>query len=48
MWSLFLIPIMTMSVGFLLGVIVTDACGENKKIDKLERKIRMLERRLNG
>ena len=32
-------PLVTMAVGFLLGVIVTDSIGENKKITELERTI---------
>ena len=41
-------PLVTMAVGFLLGVIVTDSIGENKKINDLERKVKMLERRVDG
>ena len=39
---------MTMLVGFLLGMIVTDAVGENKEITDLKRKVKRLERRMNG
>ena len=41
-------PLVTMAVGFLLGVIVTDSIGENKRITDLERKFKRLERKVDG
>lgn len=41
-------PLVTMAVGFLLGVIVTDSIGENKRISELERKYKRLERKVDG
>ena len=41
-------PLVTMAVGFLLGMIVTDSIGENKKITELERKFKRLERKVDG
>lgn len=41
-------PLVTMAVGFLLGVIVTDTAGENKKLNDLERKIKRIERKVDG
>ena len=41
-------PLVTMAVGFLLGVIVTDSVGENKRITDLERKYKRLERKVDG
>lgn len=41
-------PLVTMAVGFLLGVIVTDSVGENKRITELERKYKRLERKVDG
>ena len=46
--SFIILPIATMLIGFLLGVITTDSIGENKRIHDLERKMKRLERRLEG
>ena len=48
MWSMVIIPLMTMMVGFLLGIITADTIGGDKRIDKMERQIKRLERRLEG
>ena len=44
--SIIIIPVMTMAVGFLMGIIVTDSVGENRKITDLERRIKRMERRM--
>ena len=41
-------PLATMGIGFLLGIIFRDCVVEDKRMDALERKLRKLERRLNG
>ena len=46
--SFIILPIATMLIGFLLGVITTDSIGENKRYEKLEREIRRLKRRMQG
>ena len=46
--SFIILPIATMLIGFLLGVITTDSIGENKRINDLERKMKRLERRMDG
>ena len=46
--EIIILPIATMLIGFLLGVITTDSIGENKRIHDLERKLKRLERRVNG
>lgn len=43
-----ILPMATMAIGFLLGVITADSIGEDKRIDKMERQIKRLERRLQG
>ena len=46
--SFIILPIATMLIGFLLGVLTTDPIGENKRINDLERKMKRLERRMDG
>ena len=43
-----LIPMLTMAVGFLLGMIATDAYKSDGRVDKLERKLRRLERKMEA
>lgn len=43
-----ILPMATMAIGFLLGVITADSIGEDKRIKDLERKLKRLERRLQG
>ena len=40
-------PLVTMAVGFLLGIITADTVGEDKRIEELERKYKRLERRID-
>ena len=40
------VPILTMAIGFLCGVIATDGVTEHKRTDNLERRIKNIERRL--
>lgn len=42
-----ILPIATMVIGFLLGIIATDCFVEDKKMNDLDRRVRMLERRGN-
>ena len=41
-----ILPVATMAIGFLLGIITADTIGGDKRIDKMERQIKRLERRL--
>lgn len=43
-----LLPIATMAIGFLLGIVTMDTFRDTKEIDRLERKVKRLERRLEG
>lgn len=43
-----LFPLSMMAIGFLMGLIATDAYREDKRVDRLERRIRILERRVDG
>ena len=43
-----ILPMATMAIGFLLGIITADTIGVDKRIDKMERQIKRLERRLQG
>lgn len=40
------VPILTMAIGFLCGVLATDGVIDSKRTDRLERRIKNLERRL--
>lgn len=42
--SIVIIPMLTMAVGFLMGVVTMDTYCDNKRINDLERKIKYLER----
>lgn len=42
------LPLLTMMIGFLLGVVTMDTFRDNKDIDRLERKLKRLERRMEG
>ncbi len=41
-----IIPILMMLVGFLMGIVVCDSYISDDRIDKMERKLRRLERRM--
>ena len=43
MWSMVIIPILTLAIGFLCGVMVGDKASENMQIYDLQRKVRRLE-----
>ena len=40
------LPMLTMLIGFLMGVVVMDSLDENKRYEKLEREIKMIKRRI--
>lgn len=40
-------PLVTMLVGFLMGVVVMDSLDENERYEKLEREIKRIKRRLD-
>ena len=42
-----ILPMATMMIGFLLGIITADTVGEDKRIEELERKYKRLERRID-
>lgn len=46
--GIILLPIATMVIGFLLGIVTMDTFRETREIDRLERKVKRLERRMNG
>lgn len=46
--SIIIIPILTMAVGFLMGVVTMDTYCDNKRINDLERKLKLLERMVRG
>lgn len=41
-----ILPMLTMLVGFLMGVVVMDSLDENKRYEELEREIKKIKRRL--
>ena len=43
-----ILPVITMGIGFLLGVITMDTFVSDDRIDQLERKVKRLERRARG
>lgn len=43
-----ILPMATMAIGFLLGIITADTIGGDKRIKDLERKLKRLERRMDG
>lgn len=43
-----IVPLLTMAVGFLCGVLATDGVIDSKRTDSLERRIRNLERRVQN
>ena len=43
-----ILPMATMVIGFLLGMVTTDTFSDNRRINDLERKLKRLERRVNG
>ena len=46
MWSMVLIPIMTMAIGFLTGVVTMDAYSDDRRVSKLEREVKRLKKRM--
>ena len=46
--TLVILPMLTMLIGFLMGVVTTDTFRDNKRLDKIERQMKRLERRLEG
>jgi len=40
------LPMLTMLIGFLMGVVVMDSLDENKRYEKLEREIKRIKRRI--
>ena len=46
MWSQFIIAILTMAVGLILGAAGMDAYKTNDRMDKIERRIRRMEKRM--
>lgn len=43
MWELVIIPMLTMAIGFLMGVMVADGAGRNMQIDELRKEVRRLK-----
>lgn len=41
-----ILPMLTMLVGFLAGICVMDAFYDNKKLNRLEREMQKLKRRM--
>ena len=41
-----IVPLLTMAIGFLCGVLATDGVVDHKRTDNLERRIKNIERRL--
>lgn len=41
-----ILPMLTMLIGFLMGVVVMDSLDENKRYEKLEREIKRIKRRI--
>ena len=46
MWELVIIPILTMAIGFLIGLMVGDGSSENMQIDDLRKEQRKLRREI--
>lgn len=44
--TLVILPMLTMLIGFLMGVVTTDTFCDNKRLDKIERQIKRLERKM--
>ena len=43
-----ILPMLTMLIGFLMGVVVMDSLDENERYEKLEREIKRIKRRIEG
>lgn len=43
MWELVIIPMLTLFIGFLCGVMVADGAGRNMQLDNINKKLRRLE-----
>lgn len=44
MWEWIIIPMLTMAIGFLMGVMVGDGASRNMQIDALRKEVRRLEK----
>jgi len=42
------LPMLTMLIGFLMGVVVMDSLDENKRYKELEIEIKRIKRRIEG
>ena len=47
MWELVLIPVLTMAIGFLMGVMVGDGASKNMQIDNLRNEMNKMRREIN-
>lgn len=49
MWiAQIIIPLLMMVIGFMLGIMAEGEYGRNRELDKLSRKVRRLERRMEA
>lgn len=48
MWTPVLLPMLTMAIGFLMGIVCMDTFYDNKRINKLERELNRLKKRLEA
>lgn len=48
MWTPIIIPVATMAIGFLLGIICTDTFYDNKRINKLEREFGRMKKQMEA
>lgn len=46
MWEWIVIPMLTMAIGFLMGVMVGDGASKNMQMDNINKKLRRLENEL--
>ena len=46
--TLIVLPMLTMLIGLLMGVCIMDTFYDNKQINKLEREVRRLKRKVEG
>ena len=43
MWEWIVIPMLTMAIGFLMGIMVGDGASRNMQIDELRKEVRRLK-----
>lgn len=48
MWSQFIIPLLTMVIGLIGGASAMDMFKTNNRMDRIERKIQKIERRMKN